>query len=223
MSLNKVIKKNLVETKSQKESLLIERELVKSRLMMVLESEEKIKNFDSLSEDEQLKISFQLLEEMSVLYNQGLINEGLGDVLRSLFGYGMWSVPEAFAEKIINSILSSLGMQDSYFKKTLISFFSTNPKELMNAFSDCKVMSKLVAKSLAEAFIMQVQQQKGFGGTGWDIVRNAIEKQFQSSEFVKNIEDGIGNVVCSLFSKFTSKAENVLSNTKGAAQTAPVK
>jgi hypothetical protein len=226
MSLNKVIKKNLVEAKSQKESLLIERELVRARLMMVLESEDKIKNFDFLSEEEQTRISFQLFEELSVLDNQGLINEeGLGDVLKSLFGYGMWSVPEAFAEKIINSILSSLGMKDAYFKKVLVSFFSTNPKELVNAFKDCRVMSKLVAKSLAEAFVMQVQQQQGFGGTGWDIVRNALEKQFQSSDFIKNIEDGIGNVVCGLFSKFTSKSEDVLKNIKGATQpqVAPVK
>ena len=56
MSLNKVIKKNLVEAKSQKESLLIEREVVKARLMMVLESEDKINNFDSLSEEEQKQI-----------------------------------------------------------------------------------------------------------------------------------------------------------------------
>jgi hypothetical protein len=225
MSLNKVIKKNLVETKSQKESLLIEREIVRTRLMMVLESEEKIKNFDYLSDEEQTRIAFQLFEELSVLDNQGLVNEGLSDILKSLFGYGMWSVPEAFAEKIINSILSGLGMKDSYLKKTIISFFSTNPTELVNAFKDCRVMSKLIAKSLAEAFVMQVQQQQGFGGTGWDIVRNALEKQLQSSDFIKNIEDGIGSVVCSLFSKFTSKSEDVLKTIKGATQTqvAPAK
>jgi hypothetical protein len=219
MSLNKVIKKNLVETKSQKESLLIERELVKARLMMILESEDNIKYFDFLSEEEQTRISFQIFEELSVLDNQGLINEeGLGDVLKSLFGYGMWSVPEAFAEKIINSILSALGMKDIYLKKVLVSFFSTNPKELINAFKDCRTMAKLVAKSLAEGFVMQVAQQKGFGGTGWDVVRNALEKQFQSMEFIKNIEDGFGNVICDLFSKFTSKGQDVLKNVKGATQ-----
>lgn len=224
MSLNKVIKKNLVETKIQKESLLIERELVKARLMMILESEDKINNFDFLSEEEQVRISFQILEELSILSEQGMINEGgLGDTLKSLFGFGMWSVPEAFAEKIINSILSALGMGDSYFKKTLVSFFSTNPRELLNAFKDCKVMSNLIAKSMAEAFVMQVQQQQGFGGTGWDVVRNALEKQFRKLEFVKNIEDGIAGVVCNLFSKFTSKAENVLGNMKGATQAAPAK
>jgi hypothetical protein len=37
-------------------------------------------------------------------------------------------------------------------------------------------------------------------------------------EFVKNIEDGIGNVICDLFSKFTSKSEDVLKNIKGATQ-----
>jgi hypothetical protein len=216
MSLNKVIKKNLIETKSEKETLLIERKLVKARFMMVLESEEKINNFHKLSDEEQTRIAFQVYEEYSILCHQGLINEegGLGDALSSLFGKALWSIPEAFGEKIVNSILSSLGMQDSYFKKTLVSFFSSNPSEIVRGFRDCRIMSSLIAKSLAEAFIMQVQQQKGFGGTGWDIVRNAIEKQFQSSEFSKKIEEGISTVICGLFNKFTSKAQGVLSATK---------
>jgi hypothetical protein len=217
MSLNRIIKNNLIETKSEKETLLIERKLVKARFMMILESEEKINNFHNLSDEEQTRIAFQIYEEYSTLYHQGLIKEeGLADALSSLFGKGLWSIPEVFGEKIVNSILSALGMKDSYFKKTLISFFTSNPSEIVNAFRDCRIMSKLVARSLAEAFVMQVQQQKEFGGTGWDILRNAIAKQFESSDFGKKIEEGISGVICGLFSKFTSKANGVLSNTKSA-------
>ena len=48
--LDKTIKKTILETKERKEKLLIEESLVKSRIMMIVESEDNIKNFHSLSE-----------------------------------------------------------------------------------------------------------------------------------------------------------------------------
>ena len=46
MKLNKEIKKALVEAKEQKERRLIEESLIKSKIMMIVESEDNIKNFD---------------------------------------------------------------------------------------------------------------------------------------------------------------------------------
>ena len=42
--LDKNIKKAILETKEKKEKLLIEENLVKSRIMMIFESEKNIKN-----------------------------------------------------------------------------------------------------------------------------------------------------------------------------------
>ena len=51
--LDKNIKKAILETKEKKEKLLIEENLVKSRIMMIFESEKNIKNFHSLSKKKQ--------------------------------------------------------------------------------------------------------------------------------------------------------------------------
>jgi hypothetical protein len=49
MNLEKKIRKKLIETKEQKEKLLIENELIKSRIIMIFENEKNIKNFSLLS------------------------------------------------------------------------------------------------------------------------------------------------------------------------------
>ena len=56
MKLDKKIKKKLLETKEQKDKLIIEQEIVRSRFMMIFESEDNIKNWDSLSEEKNLKL-----------------------------------------------------------------------------------------------------------------------------------------------------------------------
>ena len=63
--LQKKIKKSLVETKNKKESILIEQKLIKSRIMMIVENEDNIKNFKSLPESKQEKIAYKLFEEIN--------------------------------------------------------------------------------------------------------------------------------------------------------------
>jgi acetoin utilization deacetylase AcuC-like enzyme len=85
MKLNKEIKKALVEAKEQKERRLIEESLIKSKIMMIVESEENIKNFDSLSEAKKRKIANGILTEI-ILNEDQTLNEGLWDAITSLFG-----------------------------------------------------------------------------------------------------------------------------------------
>jgi hypothetical protein len=84
MKLNKEIKKALVEAKEQKERRLIEESLIKSKIMMICESEENIKNFDSLTKTKQRKIANAILTEI-ILSDDELLNEGLWDAITSLF------------------------------------------------------------------------------------------------------------------------------------------
>jgi hypothetical protein len=53
MKLDKKIRKKLLETKEQKDKLIIEQEIVRSRFMMIFESEDNIKNWKNLSEEQQ--------------------------------------------------------------------------------------------------------------------------------------------------------------------------
>ena len=69
------IKKKLLETKEQKDRLIIEQEIVRSRIMMIFESEDNLKNWDNLSEKKRFKISCKFLQEVSFQQQSGVIFE----------------------------------------------------------------------------------------------------------------------------------------------------
>jgi hypothetical protein len=219
MVLKQVIKKNLKETKVQKETILIEQKIVQSRLKMIVENFNESK-FKNLSEKEQGKICVLFLMELSSLNNEGLLNENFVDTLKNIFGAAFWSVPEAFTEKALNSLLGSLGLPDNSIRKFLVSFFATNPSELLKAFQDCRVLTKHVVRAIGETLLMNLQQTKGMGGTGWDIVRNALQNQVQDLDFVSGLEKTLSDSVCEVFGKYSGNAKEVLDKLKPALSTA---
>jgi hypothetical protein len=215
MGLKKVIKKSLKETKVQKETILIEQKIVQSRLRMIVEnfSEDK---FKTLSEKEQGRICVLFLMEMSSLNDEGLLTENFIDTLKNIFGAAFWSVPEAFTEKALNSLLGSLGFPDNSIRKFLVSFFATNPSELLKAFKDCRVLTKHIVRAIGESLIMNLQQSKGMGGTGMDIVRNALQNELQNLDFLKKLEETLSGSVCQVFDKYSGNAKEVLDKLKPA-------
>ena len=85
--LEKKVRKSLIETKERKEKLLIEETLIKNRLSIILEGVNSDKEFKSLSEKKQLRISSKFIQELSYLQETKLINEqNLGSLMQSLFG-----------------------------------------------------------------------------------------------------------------------------------------
>jgi hypothetical protein len=216
MALKQVIKKSLKETKIKKETILIENKIVQSRLNIIVENFNKDEKFKKLTEEEQGKICVLFLMEMSSLNEEGLLNENFIDTLKNIFGAAFWSVPEAFTEKALNSLLGAVGFPDNSIRKFLVSFFATNPSELLKAFKDCKVLTKHIVRAIGETLIMNLQQSKGLGGTGMDIVRNALQNELQNLEFLKKLEVALSDSVCQVFEKYSGNAKEVLDKLKPA-------
>jgi hypothetical protein len=120
-----IIRKNLKEIKEKKESQLIEKNLIESRLRFILGD----KTPKSLSEEKKVKVGFELFEEISTLSNQGLINEtNLLGTFKALFGNDIHSLPETFYKPWIDTVLKTLNMNDSYLKDYLITQITKTPK-----------------------------------------------------------------------------------------------
>ena len=212
--MKKELRKALLEAKEQKERRLIEESLIKSKIMMIVESEDNIKNFDSLSEKKKRKIADGILKEI-IVGNDDLLNEGLMDIISSLFGSSFSGLAQMIGEPIVNSILGALGMEDGYFKSFMISFFTKNWSRLAKALrGDCKELTGLVAESLVEGLVIQLSNTKGMTGPGYTFIRNAIANSIQSSDFVQKLENSLESTICSLLNKFTEKATKVASNLK---------
>ncbi len=214
MKLNKEIKKALVEAKEQKERRLIEESLIKSKIMMIVESEDNIKNFDSLSESKKRKIANGILTEIILNENQTL-NEGLWDAISSLFGSSFSGLAQMIGEPIVNSILGALGMEDGYFKSVMISFFTKNWGRLAKALrGDCKELTGLVAESLVEGMVIQLANSKGMTGAGYTFLRNTLADAINSTSFIQGLENSLESTVCGLLNKFTGKATEIASKLK---------
>lgn len=214
MKLNKEIKKALVEAKEQKERRLIEESLIKSKIVMICESEDNIKNFDSLTKTKQRKIANAILTEI-ILSDDQLLNEGLWDAITSLFGSSFSGLAQMIGEPIVNSILGALGMEDGYFKSVMISFFTKNWGRLAKALrGDCKELTGLVAESLVEGMVIQLANSKGMTGAGYTFLRNTLEDAIHSTSFIQGLENSLESTVCGLLNKFTGKATEIASNLK---------
>ena len=212
--LNKRVKQVILETKEKKEKLLIEKKIVKSRMLIIFESEENIKNFNRLPKEKKEKIAFKVFEEINYLSENGLLNEQLSDFLGKIFGNALGGIGQTIAEPLVDSLLSSIGLT-GYFKNFLVSFITSNPLRLAKALTSCEELTKLVSESLAEAIVMKIQNDTGFQGQGLSFIRNTLGGVIRDVKFIQLIENQISSVVCSLYDKMTDKASGVYSKLKG--------
>jgi len=213
--LKKDIRKTLIETKERKEKLLIEQNIIKNRMMMIFENQENINNFRNLPKSKRVRIANSFINELRTLDDLGLVNEGFLDILKSLFGRAFGGIAETAAEPLVNGILSAIGFKSNGFmKKFMISFITTRPTELLKALTDCKAMTKLLVESFIEALVMMLQQEAEKGGFFYDFIRNELGGVIKDTSVVSNLENKFAGTVCSMFDKFTGKAQDVANKLK---------
>lgn len=207
--LDKKIKKAILEAKDKKDRLIIEENLVKTRISTIIESKEIIENFEFLPEGKKMKIAVSLMEEIRFLDENQILNEQLMDFLGKIFGNSLGGIVQTIVEPLVNSILSGLGMPDGFLKNTLISLFTSNPLELAKALKSCEALTKLVAQSMVEGMVMMLQQQQGLEGKGYTFLRNALGGAIKDTKFIQNLEGMLEGVICDIYRNFNNKASDV--------------
>jgi hypothetical protein len=210
MKLNKQIRKTILETKEQKEKFLIEQSLVKKRLEMITGDVKTVDDYNKLSETKQLKLNFVILQELSFLQENSLINEqaDFASIIKDLFGGLFGSGVETIAEPVLGKILESLGFSGK-LKNFIVSFITSKPSELISAMKDCKVLTKLISESLVEAIVMSMMEEHGASGKGPSLLRNLIGGAIKSNSFVTQLESQLSTTVCGLFDGFTQNAKAI--------------
>lgn len=216
--LEKKIKRAILEAKDNKERLLIEENLVKSRILMIIESEDNIKNFNKLPKKRQEKIAHSLLEEIRFLDENNILNEQLMDVLGKLFGNSLSSMTQTIVEPMVKSLLGKLGL-GGFFGNFITSFLVSDPRRLALALKDCKELTKLVTEALSEALVQMLQEKQGLEGKGYDFMRNALGGAIKETTFMTNLENQLSGIVCNVFSGFNKKAADVYDKVKPVATT----
>jgi hypothetical protein len=211
------IRKVILETKEQKEKLLIEQNLVEKRILMIFESENNIKNFESLSEPKKEKIAYKLISEINYLKETNLLNEDLKDFLGKMFGDNFTNVLNTVINPMVESLMKSLELS-GYFKDSMISYLSSDPTKFSQALRSCDELSKLVADSLSDALDKRIQQQTGFDSQESKFINGALSDAIKEPRFSENLENRINSVVCDLFDTINDKAKKVYEKLKPSVE-----
>lgn len=214
-SLKKNLKQTLNEKKIIEENLLIEKKIVANRYNLignglVLETEEQ-----------QMKFVESLIAETQYLSAQGYssqaINEGLFDLIGSLFKGSFTSVPAVVGEYIAQWLLKTLGLpKDSYMAGVIIALVGNlNISDYDKFFTDCRFASNKIADSLIEGYIVKLQNEKsmnqGAGGFVLSALRNAVVDYFVEDKngLIEKLEEKIGDFICPKLSAMAGKMGDV--------------
>lgn len=207
--LNKKIRRSLLEVKELKEKELIGKQLVESRLSAVIGKIKSEKDFNNLTEDKKLQLSYNILSELSYLNSTNLLTEqDLSGVFKSLFGGFFGNVTQTIFEPLIGKIVYPL-FGEGFMSNFIISYLTSRPSEVIRSMSDCNLMTKLVSESIVEGMVMSLQRQKGFDAPGYSFLRNTLADAITDTGFVTGIENSISKTVCSVFGKVADNAKKV--------------
>ena len=213
--VNKVVRKKLLEQKTNKERLLVENTIVTNRLKLIFESVGDTKNIQNLTESEKEKLSIAFFTEVSRLNNMNLINEQFLDIMKGIFGNAFSGIAQSLIEPLVDSLLGGLGLK-GFFKDFLVSFFTRNPQKIITAFKSCRGLTEVVASALSEGMVMMIQKEAGLSGLGYDAIRNTLVDTVGDNKFLQSLSDSLETFVCDLYNKFTGKAEEVYDKVKPA-------
>lgn len=220
--MKKELKQKLIEAKEVKKTILIEEKVVETRIKSIFENESDIKYFNGLPKKKKLQYSLALIREIAEINKLEFINEQFDfmDILKSLFGRAFGGVIESAAEPLIGSILSKVGFKDdSYLKRSLISLLTSKPSDLIKAFGDCKVFTKIFVRALIEAYVMGLQKEFNADSMIYNTIRNTLGGVAEDTAIVSSIENKVQGAVCDMFSGFTDKAKDVVDKLKAQSGT----
>lgn len=211
MNIKSRVRRKLVETKLVKESSLIRESVVKKRIYQILKPVSHVENFYDIPLTERKRISKLLFIEIHRYHQSSIIveSEGLLGMFENIFGnLGFSALEGLLIEPLVNTLLAKLGLS-GFFKDFLVSFISTNPERVMEAFKSCESMTKLIAEALAEAVGVMIQKKTGAEGPVYDVIRNLLGKSVKETSFIQGIESEVSKVICGVFDKLIQNTEKV--------------
>lgn len=225
INLKSIIKENLIKTHENKNRLLQESNIVKTRLNIILEG----KTFKTKRQVNDVYVT--ILSEMIYLHKQGfnedIIAENVDNVfgaLGNIFGTGINGVIETFKERGVNYILEKLGLSKNNFLKNFLvtALANTDIKDVPKLFSDCDFLTKKISESIPEAYLRKLEYEKGMGNVFMDTVRNSLYDVIKGSDFADKVESRISGIVCPLVQQMNSKFSDHLNGMKSSLISNPL-
>lgn len=202
-SVNKLIKKTLIETKERKNNQIIENKLVESRLKFIIED---VSVFNKKSKQTKIKEGFKFLRETSYLKGMGMLNENLSDIFKQMFGNSSENILGTVSDPFVGSILNKLSIPQE-IKVTVLETIKQRANELMASMDTCENLSKFISDIVSE---MTVAKMTTKNITGSQFLDSAIVDTMGDDVFKTKLSEKIKEEVCLLFNKYAENAKNLV-------------
>ncbi len=117
-----------------------------------------------------------------------------------------------------------LGIEDNNFLKNFLitALGNTDLKDVPKLFTECEFLTRKIAESVPEAYLRQLEYEKGMGGDFMDYVRNSLYDVIKQSDFADKIESKISGIVCPLVERMSSKFTEQLGTMKSSLISNPM-
>jgi hypothetical protein len=202
-SINKLIKKTLVETKEKKNNRIIENKLVESRLKFIIED---ISVFNKKTKQVKIKEGFKFLRETAYLKNIGMLNENLSDVFKQMFGNSFENMLSTVSDPFVGSILNKLSIPQE-IKVSVLETIKQRANELLSNMDSCENLSKFISDIVSEITMTKMTSKNI---TGSQFLDSAIVDTMGDDVFRTKLSEKIEEEVCVLFNKYAENAKNLV-------------
>lgn len=202
-SINKLIKKTLLETKEKKNNRIIENKLVESRLKFIIED---ISVFNKKTKQVKIKEGFKFLRETAYLKNMGMLNENLSDVFKQMFGNSFENMLSTVSDPFVGSILNKLSIPQE-IKSSVLETIKQRANELLSNMDSCENLSKFISDIVSEITMTKMSNKNL---TGSQFLDSAIVDTMGDDVFRTKLSEKIKEEVCVLFNKYAENAKNLV-------------
>ena len=202
-SVNRLIKKTLIETKERKNNQIIENKLVESRLKFIIED---VSVFNKKSKQVKIKEGFKFLRETSYLKSMGMLNENLSDIFKQMFGNSFESILGTVSDPFVGSILNKLSIPQE-IKTSVLDTIKQRANELLAHMDTCENLSKFISDIVSEITVLKMTAKNI---TGSQVLDSAIVDTMGDDVFKTKLSEKIEEEVCLLFNKYAENAKNLV-------------
>ena len=202
-SVNKLIKKTLIETKERKNNQIIENKLVESRLKFIIDD---VSVFNKRSKQVKIKEGFKFLRETSYLKSMGMLNENLSDIFKQMFGNSFESILGTVSDPFVGSILNKLSIPQE-IKTSVLDTIKQRANELLAHMDTCENLSKFISDIVSEITVVKMTTKNI---TGSQFLDSAIVDTMGDDVFKTKLSEKIKEEVCLLFNKYAENAKNLV-------------
>lgn len=206
--LKNKIHKTLLEVQENKKKSILENKIVKNRLKIILED----KNMYKKKNKE--KLFSNLTSEVVYLKNQGyngeMINEGLIDIITSLFGDKSEVIFTTWKDQGLNWLMEKLEISNDkeLSEKIKHKFSNVLISEIPELFTDCDKVTDMIVDAMVEVF--QERLKEGFfeSSGAEKILQESVLEMTSHEDFQDSVEVKLKNTICPLLSRISTNMSN---------------